>query len=362
MGAAERQTPARRVRLELDRAARAARRRLRAGVRRARRQSRTPWPLVQRHGGAAPRAPDARRRAGDEVLTSTLTFAATANADHLRRRRRRSSSTATAPPGTWTRRCWPKSCERLRQAGRLPKAVIAVDLYGQCADYDADPSRPARATTCPLIEDAAEALGATYDGRPAGTFGALGGLLLQRQQDHHHQRRRHARLRRRGAGPTAPASSPRRPAIRRRTTSTRRSATTTGMSNLLAAVGPRAAARARRARRAAARELRLLPRRRWATLPGIDVHARAPRGRSTRWLTCITVDPERVRRHAGRHPPGPGGARTSSPGPSGSRCTCSRSSSGCRVRGGTGGRGSLRARPLPAQRLESRGSGPPASL
>ena len=43
--------------------------------------------------------------------------------------------------------------------GRLPKAVIAVDLYGQCADY------------LPLVEDAAEALGATYRGKPAGVFG-----------------------------------------------------------------------------------------------------------------------------------------------------------------------------------------------
>ncbi len=54
--------------------------------------------------------------------------------------------------------------------GRLPKAVIAVDLYGQCADY------LLLAAACerhgvPLVEDAAEALGATYRGRPAGVFG-----------------------------------------------------------------------------------------------------------------------------------------------------------------------------------------------
>lgn len=51
-----------------------------------------------------------------------------------------------------------------------PKAVVAVDLYGQCCDYDAIESICARYHT-PLIIDAAEALGATYKGRPAGHAG-----------------------------------------------------------------------------------------------------------------------------------------------------------------------------------------------
>ena len=55
-------------------------------------------------------------------------------------------------------------------SGRLPAAVIAVDLYGQCADYDRLEAvcAPYRV---PIIEDAAEALGATYRGEPAGSFG-----------------------------------------------------------------------------------------------------------------------------------------------------------------------------------------------
>ncbi|MGH9243365.1 MAG: DegT/DnrJ/EryC1/StrS family aminotransferase [Acidimicrobiales bacterium] len=57
--------------------------------------------------------------------------------------------------------------------GEPPAAVIAVDLYGQCADYDR------LVPLCdeygvPLIDDAAEALGATWRGRSAGSFGVCG--------------------------------------------------------------------------------------------------------------------------------------------------------------------------------------------
>ncbi len=59
------------------------------------------------------------------------------------------------------------------ERGRLPAALVTVDLYGQTADYDA---LTALCDTydIPLIEDAAEALGATYRNRPAGSFGRAG--------------------------------------------------------------------------------------------------------------------------------------------------------------------------------------------
>jgi dTDP-4-amino-4,6-dideoxygalactose transaminase len=55
----------------------------------------------------------------------------------------------------------------------LPKALVTVDLYGQCADYDALTAL-ADQYGVPIIEDAAEALGASYRGRPAGSFGRMG--------------------------------------------------------------------------------------------------------------------------------------------------------------------------------------------
>src|SRR5207253_2202289 len=55
--------------------------------------------------------------------------------------------------------------------GRKPAAVLTVDLYGQCADYMRI-SRLCEQYEVPLIEDSAEALGATCGAAPAGSFGA----------------------------------------------------------------------------------------------------------------------------------------------------------------------------------------------
>ncbi len=61
---------------------------------------------------------------------------------------------------------------RLR-AGRKPRAVILVHLYGQSANLDPIVKLCAEHDIA-LIEDAAEALGATYKGRPPGSFGYCG--------------------------------------------------------------------------------------------------------------------------------------------------------------------------------------------
>lgn len=57
--------------------------------------------------------------------------------------------------------------------GALPRAVILVHLYGQCADIEPIAAACTRHGVL-LIEDAAEALGSIYKGRAAGTFGDAG--------------------------------------------------------------------------------------------------------------------------------------------------------------------------------------------
>src|SRR5262245_22080904 len=106
----------------------------------------------------------------DEVLTSTLTFVATANAITY--------VGATPVFIDAARTTWTMDVDLLEEEltirarrGRLPAAVLAVDLYGQCCDYDRLTSVCQRHGR-PIIEDAAEALGASCGKRQAGSFGA----------------------------------------------------------------------------------------------------------------------------------------------------------------------------------------------
>jgi dTDP-4-amino-4,6-dideoxygalactose transaminase len=113
-------------------------------------------------------------RRGDTVLVPSFTFAASANAVMYLGARPVFLDSTTAS--------WNVDPElvadelRGRAArGQLPRAVIAVDMYGQCADYEP------LLQTCDrygvaLIEDSAEALGASYRGRAAGSFGLAGVL------------------------------------------------------------------------------------------------------------------------------------------------------------------------------------------
>jgi len=63
--------------------------------------------------------------------------------------------------------------QTLAARGELPKAVVVVHLYGQCTDMDPIMETCARYGV-PVLEDAAEALGTTYKGKPAGSIGDVG--------------------------------------------------------------------------------------------------------------------------------------------------------------------------------------------
>ena len=111
---------------------------------------------------------------GDTVLVPSFTFAASANAVmYLGAEPIFLDSTADSwniDPGLVT-----EELGRLAHSGRLPRAVLTVDMYGQCADYEPLLAACDRYGVA-LIEDAAEALGASYRGRPAGSFGLAGAL------------------------------------------------------------------------------------------------------------------------------------------------------------------------------------------
>lgn len=108
-------------------------------------------------------------RAGDEVACSTLTFAASANPILYEQARPVFIDSEAASWNLDPELLESWLADRAR-SGRLPRAVVAVDLYGQCADYTRIAASCARYGVS-LIEDAAEALGATCAGRPAGAFG-----------------------------------------------------------------------------------------------------------------------------------------------------------------------------------------------
>ena len=66
-----------------------------------------------------------------------------------------------------------EAIDTLRAEGTDVAAAVSVDLFGRCADYDAlMPALEERGV--PLVEDAAEALGATFGGQGAGSFGRAG--------------------------------------------------------------------------------------------------------------------------------------------------------------------------------------------
>ncbi len=110
--------------------------------------------------------------AGDKVLTSTLTFAATANAIVYCGAHPVFIDSETH---TWNMDPDLLSAELADRSARndLPAAVVVVDIFGKCADYRVIEDI-CRLYGVPLIEDAAEALGASLNGRQAGTFGVVG--------------------------------------------------------------------------------------------------------------------------------------------------------------------------------------------
>ncbi len=111
---------------------------------------------------------------GTVVLCPTMTFAASANAIVY---------TGATPvfvdsdreDGNVDAPLVLQAVDVLRREGATVAAALVVDLFGRCADY-AVLSEGLAERGVPIIEDAAESLGATFDGRPAGSFGRVAAL------------------------------------------------------------------------------------------------------------------------------------------------------------------------------------------
>jgi len=224
---------------------------------------------------------------GDEVFCSTLTFIATASPiTYLGAKPVFIDSDRTS---------WNMNPELLREAldkraklGKLPKAVVIVHLYGQSADID--PILEACNTyEIPLIEDAAESLGATYKNRSPGSFGKIGifsfngnkiittsggGMLVSDDQKLVEK----ARFLATQARDPAPHYQHSEIGYNYR------------LSNVLAGIG-RGQLRVLEERVEARRHNFEVYKQALGKLPGIEFMPEASFGKSTRWLTCLTIDP-----------------------------------------------------------------------
>lgn len=222
---------------------------------------------------------------GDEVFCSTLTFIATASPiTYLGAKPVFIDSDRTS---------WNMNPELLRSAldrrakiGKLPKAVVLVHLYGQSADIDPI-VEACDAYQVPLIEDAAESLGATYKGRSPGIFGRIGifsfngnkiittsggGMLISDDAELVSK----ARFLATQARDPAPHYQHSEIGYNYR------------LSNVLAGIG-RGQLRVL-ADRVAARRHNFQVYQQALTLPGIEFMPEAAFGRATHWLTCLTIN------------------------------------------------------------------------
>ena len=109
---------------------------------------------------------------GDRVFCTSLTFAASCNPIMYENGE---PVFIDSEPESWNMSpvALERAFESAKAEGNMPIAVIVVHLYGQSADMDKIMDICKRYNT-PIIEDAAESLGATYKGKQTGTFGEFG--------------------------------------------------------------------------------------------------------------------------------------------------------------------------------------------
>lgn len=225
---------------------------------------------------------------GDVVLVSTLTFVGSVTPVL------QLGATPVfldSDPGSWTLdpRLLRSTVEELTAKGKRIGALLVVHLYGQCADMN-----PILATCdefgIPVVEDAAEALGATYRERPAGGMGVMGTFSFNGNK-----------IITTSGGGMLVSNDPkllqhaRKLATQAREPEAHYEHVEWGynyrMSNLLAAVG-RAQLSALADRVERRRQIFEYYEMSLSDLPGVAFMPEPQWGRSNRWLTCLTIDPD----------------------------------------------------------------------
>lgn len=225
---------------------------------------------------------------GDTVFCSSLTFSASANPICYQ------GATPVfidCDEDTWTMS--PVALENAFQAaeakGKLPKAVIVVNLYGQSCDMEPILEISARYNV-PVVEDAAESLGSTYKGKECGTWGKFGiysfngnkiittsggGMLIGDDKELIEQARFYA-------------TQSREPA---RYYQHKKLGYNYRMSNIVAGIG-RAQIKVLNDRVARKREVFAKYKKELAGLEGLSFMEDASYGVSNKWLTVIRIDPK----------------------------------------------------------------------
>ena len=223
----------------------------------------------------------------DTVFCSTLTFVASANPILYLGGR---PVFIDSEPHSWNMSptALQRAFESSEKSGKLPRAVIIVNIYGQSADMD-----PLLAICdnygIPVVEDAAESLGAAYRGKASGTFGKFGiysfngnkiittsggGMLISDDLKALEKARFWA----------AQAKDPAKFYQHSDFGYNYR------LSNVLAAIG-RGQMRVLEERIRTKKDVFEKYRAAFSDVDGLDFMPEAAYGRSTRWLTVLTIDP-----------------------------------------------------------------------
>ncbi len=224
---------------------------------------------------------------GDEVLCSTFTFVASANPIMYRGG---IPVFIDSDQHSWNMdpKLLAMELETRAAENRLPKAVVLVHLYGQPADIDLVKELCDKYKV-PLLEDAAEALGTEYKGKPPGTFGLAGFYSFNGNKI----------ITTSGGGMIVSDNKELIKKVKFWATQARDDAVhyehsemghNYRMSNVLAAIG-RGQLRVLSERVAGKRKIFDQYRKSLGDLPGVTFMPEPEFARSTRWLTCLTIDP-----------------------------------------------------------------------